>query len=244
MRDQLLALYKLQEIDTRVLQVEQSAAELPVRIRALEGELEGKRTELGALHSEAEQKRTEQRDAESLIADETAKIQKWKRRLNDIKTPREYQALSREVEQGERLVHEQEDRVLALSEEIQGKQAVIQEKEAELKANEARVNGEIRELKDKQSKLSREAAEIKRGREAITKTLPAPLLKQYDRIRERRGGSAIALTKGSSCSGCNVEIRPQQMVEVRKLNSLQTCAKCNRILILESLVLSGKEASA
>ena len=42
----------------------------------------------------------------------------------------------------------------------------------------------------------------------------------------------------------SVLAKSQQMVEVRKLNSIQTCAKCNRILVLESLVLGEKEANA
>lgn len=244
MREQLLALYKLQQIDSKALEVEKTATELPIRIKALETELEQQRSELGALHTEAEGKRTEQRDSENQAGDESGKAQKWKRRLNDYKNPREYQALSREVEQAERHAHDLELKVITLAEEIETKQKVILEKETELKAREAVVRAEVRELREREAKIAREAAEVRRGREAIMKIIPPAMVTKYERLRERRSGLAVALTKGSSCSGCNVEVRPQQMVEVRKLNSVQSCPSCNRILVLESLVLPEKEAHA
>ena len=112
MRDTLVALYQLQQIDLKVLEIERAAGQLPAKIKELELELEKERLAMGAARLELEAKRTEQRDAETLIRDEGEKLQKWKRRLIDIKTPREYQALSREVEQTERQIRDYEERVM------------------------------------------------------------------------------------------------------------------------------------
>ena len=236
MREKLLALYKLQEIDSRALELEKSAKHIPEKITELEREAEALRTELGALHSESEGQRKEVAEAEGAIREDGAKVHKWKRRLNDIKTPREYQALSREVEQNERMVRELEDKVVALMEEIEDRDKIIQDKDARLKDCEGQVSEQVRDLRLRQAKLSAEANEIRRGRDEITGGLPKNIVTRYERVRTRRAGLAVALTDGVICSGCHVEVRPQQMVEVRKLNTVEQCPTCQRLLVLQALV--------
>lgn len=235
MRDVLLALYKLQQIDSRAQEFEQAAQKLPARIHELEGALDQQRVALGAQRNEEEAKRIEQEAAEVQIREEGEKIQKWKRRLQEIRTPREYQALSREVEQLERVSRELEDKVLALTEEREAMKKVLGEKEAELREAESVAFKEIRELREKQAKLGKEATEAKAGREEILANLPKRWSSVYERTRPAREGLAVVLTAGDSCSGCNRVIRPQLMVEIRKLQSIETCPYCNRILVLESL---------
>ena len=128
MREQLIALYRLQEIDSRVLEIEKMAEVIPNKVSELESGLEAIRSELGALRAEDEAQKAESTEAEAQIREEGGKTTKWKRRLNEIKTPREYQALSREVEQGERLVRGLEERVMEHMTEIESRAAVIAEK--------------------------------------------------------------------------------------------------------------------
>lgn len=242
MRETLLALYKLQEIDSRVLEIEKGAAIFPARIRELEGQLNQLRTELGTIRTELEQKKTEQATDEGLIREENAKLQKWKRRLNDIKTPREYQALSREVETTERQVREAEERVVLVMADIEQRQLKVNEKEQELRARESEVNAQVKELREREQILNREAQAAKAGRSEITAKVPPRVLTLYDRVRNSRGGVAVALVKGGSCSACNVAIRPQLVVEIRRLDAVHQCPSCSRILVLDALV-AGPSAS-
>lgn len=239
MRDTLLALYRLQEIDSKALEIDRGAGQIPARIRELEGQLNELRTALGAARAELDGKTREQHDAEGLIRDESAKLQKWKRRLVDIKTPREYQALSREVEQGERQVRELEEKVVTLMGEIEQQQLVVNDKEAALRARESEASVVVKELRERAALLARESAEAKTGRGDLVKKIPEKVLALYDRIRDRRGGVAVALVTNGSCAGCNVAIRPQLLVEIRKLDSLHQCPSCSRILVLDALTLSS-----
>jgi predicted nucleic acid-binding Zn-ribbon protein len=243
-REILLRLHELQAIDSRVLEIERSAGVLPEKIRELEGELETMRSELGVLNAEVDTKRGEQREIEGQISEESGKHKKWKRRLNEIKTPREYQALSREVELGERQVRDFEESVLTIMSELEAKQKVIDEKEARLKEREAEVATKVRELRIRQAELSRDAAKIAAGRVEIIKALPENVVKKYEQIRERRNGIGVALVVDGACSGCNVQQRPQQLVELRKYTGLSTCSTCQRILIPEELVKNEKKEAA
>jgi len=242
-RENLKALYELQAIDSRVLEVERVAAALPEKIREIESEVEVLRTELGVLNAEVEQKKSSQREIQAQISEESGKHQKWKRRLNEIKTPREYQALSREVELGERQVREFEESVLGIMGEVEARQKVIAEKDAHLKEREVEVAGKVRELRIKQAELAKEAQRIATGRVEIVKRLPAPLVKKYDQIRERRNGIAVSLVVNGACSACNVQQRPQQIVELRKYTEVMACSQCYRILVPDELVKQPKEGA-
>lgn len=244
MRETLVALHKLQQIDSKVLEIERAASQYPAKIKEKEGQMEVLRMALGALRSELEAKKAEQRELESTIRDDTEKHHKWKRRLADIKTPREYQALSREVEGVERGIRDLEERVVALMQEIEAKQAVVSEKETELKSVEAELGGQVRELREKMATITKEALEAKTHRVPLAGKIPAKVLQQYERIRERRQGVAVAVATGGTCGSCNVAIRPQLMVEVRRLESIETCPSCSRIIMLDSLVLAPPSSDA
>lgn len=241
LRENLLALHELQAVDTRVLEVERVAAVLPNKIRELESGVEALRSELGQLNSEVDSKRGVQREIEGQISEESGKHKKWRRRLNEIKTPREYQALSREIELGERQVKDFEDSVLGIMSEVDEKQKAIGQREAELKEREAEVAVKVRELRTRQAELSKEAARIATGRTQIVQRLPEAMLKKYQQIRERRNGIAVALVVEGCCQGCNVQLRPQLVVELLRYTGLSTCPTCHRILVPEELVKGAKE---
>lgn len=237
MRETLVALYKLQQIDSKVLEIEKAAGQYPSRIKEKEALMEVQRMGLGALRSELEAKRAEQRDAENVIRDDTEKHHKWKRRLADIKTPREYQALSREVEGVERGIHELEDRVVVMMQEIEAKLAAVAEKEGEMRAVEAELGGQVKEMREKMAHITKEALEAKTHRVPLASKIPPNTLKLYERVRERRLGVAVAVAVGGTCGMCNVSIRPQLMVQVRKYESIEQCPSCSRIILVDSLVL-------
>ncbi|MFO0725771.1 MAG: C4-type zinc ribbon domain-containing protein [Myxococcota bacterium] len=239
MRDTLVALYQLQQIDLKVLEIERAAAQLPSRIKELEAELEKERAVMGAARMELEAKRTEQRDNETLIRDEGEKLQKWKRRLIDIKTPREYQALSREVEQTERQIREAEERVLAIMAEIESKAGAINEKESAFRAAESEATTKVRELRERMAAISRDALEAKTGRAPLVEKLPPKILQLYERVRERRAGVAVAIAQNGTCMGCNVAVRPQLMVEIRRLDTLEQCPGCSRLLVLDAVIVGA-----
>ncbi len=236
MRENLKTLHELQAVDTKVLEVERIGAVLPEKIRVLEAEVEVLRAELGGLNTELETRKKEQREIEAQIKEETEKHKKWKRRLNEIKTPREYQAMSREIELGERQVRDFEESVLAIMTEVEAKQKVLSEKDGDLKARELVVAGKVRELRIRQSELTKEAAKIAEGRISMLKQVPEPLLKKYEQLRERKNGIAVALVLEGRCLACNVQLRPQQIVDLKKYASIMACSQCYRILIPDELV--------
>jgi predicted nucleic acid-binding Zn-ribbon protein len=239
-RDTLLALYQLQQIDTKAFEIERSAQALPKKIQELEAELDVERVQLGVLRNELESKKTEQLTMDVTIKDEGAKAQKWKRRLNEIKTPREYQALSREVEGTERQIRDLEERGVGILQEIETKTAALGDREAVFRQKESEMLAKVRELRDRVALLNKEALEAKAGRPLAAAKLPQKTLALYDKVREKRQGLAVAVVKEGKCLGCNVALRPQLYVTVRKLESLEQCPSCSRLLVLDAVVFGAE----
>ena len=62
------------------------------------------------------------------------------------------------------------------------------------------------------------------------------MVKLYERVRGRRRGIAVVtVDNAGTCDGCQMQIRPQQMLEVRQLESIIQCPQCQRILVLQAL---------
>jgi len=235
-RETLLALYELQKIDTNAYNLTQQAEEIPRQIHELEQSLEGLRSELGTLNTELEGLRHEQREIEAKNAEEGEKHRKWKTRLHDIKSPREYQALSREVELGERQIRESEERLLELMTAVEERKKVIDSKTEELRAGETVVSSKVRALREKQASFKTEAEAASQGREVLVKKINKRVLKRYDDLRAKRNGVAVALTAEGACTGCNMAVRPQQLVEMLRFKTIERCAICQRILVHEQLL--------
>ena len=60
-----------------------------------------------------------------------------------------------------------------------------------------------------------------------------PALSQYERILERKEGSALVPVRGNACSGCNMVLPPQAINEVQMNTRLIPCESCARILYIE-----------
>jgi predicted nucleic acid-binding Zn-ribbon protein len=90
--------------------------------------------------------------------------------------------------------------------------------------------------------LQQELAELEEKRKKLRKAVPAPLLKRYEFIRQRRNGTAIAPVHEGVCLGCHMNILPQQFIDLQKGLEILQCPHCQRILYWAEEV--GEEAAA
>lgn len=241
MREEYKALYELQQLDSQVLEIEQSAAQIPKKIGEIEEEVDILRTRLGAANSELQGLRREMNDLEGTVTEESAKHQHWKQRLNKIANSREYQALSREIEQGERLVRSHEEKLLELGQAIETKEKEVGDQEAELRLRETEVRAKVNELREAQSEFRTKAEAAQTGREDLGKKVPARVLKKYEQLRKKLSGIAVAEVRDGACTGCNMQLRPQQVVELLRATAWQVCPTCHRLLVHETHVAKTDE---
>ncbi len=97
-REKLKALEELQQVDLKIRDLSTEAEKHPARLRQIEAERNQARANLDAMRGRIADNERARRQNEQLLQLEKEKVRKWESRLNELKTPREYAALARELD--------------------------------------------------------------------------------------------------------------------------------------------------
>ena len=103
--DQLIALIRLQHIDSKIDQIKKLRGDLPDEIRDMEDEMEGLSTRLEKLQQEQKDNDVAKKQAENDVKDAEGLIKKYEEQQLQVRNNREYDALTKEIEaQKQRIV--------------------------------------------------------------------------------------------------------------------------------------------
>lgn len=237
MRDTILTLIKLQDIDLRIRDIDQKLRTEPKALDEIKKELDQAKQELSLQMEKLKEKEREKRNAELELSDCEARIKKSQQRIMEVKTNKEYQALLIEIDEIKTLVSQWEERILELLEDIDSIKKTIAEGEKRIKELEKRrdlmqirVNNSLKRLKE-------ELSVLRQDREEVAKKLPEDLVKRYNFICDRRNGKAIVpVNHDAVCEGCHMHIPPQQYNELLKVDRIMSCPTCQRIIYWKGLI--------
>jgi predicted nucleic acid-binding Zn-ribbon protein len=236
LRNNLKSLYELQEIDLRIDGLDGEKGQLLSEAQALEAKLTEAREKIAARREEAEALETEKVALEANLASENDNIVRSESHLKEIKTQKEYQAVSKEISGAKKLIVELEEQLLQKINAIEEIGADVAKKEAELaelEQNVALQQGEVqRKVETLESGIAADAA----TREETIKGLPASVMKRYSRLRDQRRGIAVVEAKEGNCMGCNMHLPPQLYNTLFRADDVLTCPHCQRILVLRQEV--------
>lgn len=236
LREKLKALEELQQVDVELAEVRAEAEAVPRRRAEIDADVAVVRKAWQAEQERLAGVERERRSQEMTIAAERDKVKKWEGRLAEIRTPREYAALSREIDIAKKTnesAGEQTKLLAAQAEEIGRAIQALQEK---LDEKEAGAQEELEGLARREAEFgARTAALDGRRAELATRVEPA-LLARYENIRKRRGGIAVTQVVGNTCRGCNRNIPPQMAIILARANSIENCPNCNRIIYVPEAV--------
>jgi predicted nucleic acid-binding Zn-ribbon protein len=161
---------------------------------------------------------------------ERDKVKKWEGRLGEIKTPREYAALSREIEIAKKTNETQSEQARELTAQAAEIKQGLDAKEEELSEREASAQAETEEIEKHRAAAGEKMKRLESRRAAAVKLVDPGLLAKYENIKRRRAGIAIAQVVGMTCKGCHRNIPPQLAITLQRANSIETCPSCHRII--------------
>jgi len=230
----LEALIELQEIDCGLQKLEQAKGDLPQRVNSLSEEVRALEKEIAEKKEKNSELKKRRVEISARVEDLKVKLQKYQKQLYSVKTNKEYDALTLEIDttketqdQLEFEILEIDEATATLDEEI----VALEQKTAELKEELEHARAELDAM---MAKTRDEEQALNAKREQVLKRLSQPLISTYNRIRVNRGGRALALLKDGaygSCSECSTRIPPQRSLEIRMMNKIYTCEVCGRILV-------------
>ncbi len=226
-------LYALQEIDSAVDVREARLSE----VRAAFGddaEAALLRDELAALQAGLPELEGQQLDLDLKVNQEKEREATIERKLYDgsVTNAKELTDLQRDLEQVTRGRQAQEERLLAVLEALDEKRRAVRIAEQNLNERESTWTAEQKRLQAEDARLSQELDALRAQREAQAAKLTAALVTQYDRLRRRRKGIAVAKVERGACLGCRLSV--PAVVLQRARSTLQPapaqCPSCERFL--------------
>ena len=230
LREKLKALEELQQIDLETNEVTGELEKLPARRQRAEAAVAVARKAWEDEKARLESNERERRQLESLLSMERDKVKKWEGRLGEIKTPREFAALSREIDIAKKTNDGQHDQVKELTAQAAEIKKAIDAREEALSEAEATAQAEGEQIEKARATADERMKALEARRAAAAKVVDPALLAKYENIKRRRAGIAISQVVGMTCRGCNRNIPPQLAITLQRANSIETCPNCHRII--------------
>jgi uncharacterized protein len=225
-------LAQLQEIDLKIDSARGEKQALQDGIFSLEKRVEEMRLEIAGKNADLETVDDEKRALEENLTTELEAITRSEARLRDIKTQKEYQAVSKEIAAAKKVKSEVEELILQKITRGDELKAVIGERERVLQELEATSGGQKDELQGQIEKLDAIIDENLASREVTAQVISPSMIKKYTLLRERRQGVAVVEARNGSCLGCNMNLPPQLFNSLFKRDNLIACPHCQRLLFL------------
>ncbi|HYA86198.1 MAG TPA: C4-type zinc ribbon domain-containing protein [Nitrospirota bacterium] len=237
MDEQLSLLIQLQEIDGKIRSLREQKKRLPEFLADLERKREANKKNLESVKEELQAAQKNKRDRDLDLDAGVQKVEKLKARTSEIKNNKEYQALLKEIEIGERENKAIEDDILVLMEKIDATAAKIASAEQRSKEEEAVLQSEQMQREADFSKMEEELKGLEGAWQEVVARVKPDILVQYQKLLSTKAGVAITEVRGESCSGCYMSIPPQIFVNVKKNESIITCPNCHRMLYYKEAIV-------
>jgi predicted nucleic acid-binding Zn-ribbon protein len=237
MTDAFARLLELQDHDTRIDQLRHRRATLPARAEL--AKVEADRAALDARSNEVRARRDELGGQQSTLEDQIESSKKRRdelqRRLygGTVAAARELQAMDEEVRHLNRHISDLEDRELEVMEALEPVDGELQAADVEGDALDTRAAGLRAEIAAAEEELDAEIAGELAPRQPLAAELPADLLRRYEALRTKLGGTGAARLVGNSCTGCHLTLPAMEVDRIKKAppDAVITCDNCGRILV-------------
>jgi predicted nucleic acid-binding Zn-ribbon protein len=223
-------LIELQGIDSAIVRNTEIVEAIPAKVSLVEQPLREAQAAYEKLKQNLEVFAKKKKTKEGLLDDVNEKIKKLKARTTEIKTNKEYQALLKEIETGEKERNAVEDEILILMESIESCNSELDEQKEKVRVEEGKREAFKRKLEDEAAEVRKELDELRLRRESVAKGIDGDIYSLYFKLLEGRRGLAVVEAKDEVCRGCNMNMPPQLFVEIKKNEKIFQCPQCGRIL--------------
>lgn len=245
-------LLTVQELDKEIIHLKETLNRYPKIWDNVKNKL-AKAKETHSLASAAADKHQKDRKRlEQKLRLTTDELRRAQTQQNAVKTAKEYEAATKQLEHVKHQmedIHRRAEALLEKEDEIQTAAAdaekALKELEELYKSEKKRIREQFNEKKSLQAKL-----EAQRGEE-ILKVSPATR-QIYERTLVRYPGNCVVPVvnekvsgdeRGTNgCAGCYFEVLPEELVRIRQEHDIITCTNCGRLLYEEVEIESEHSA--
>jgi len=227
-------LYRLQEIDTardkirlRILKLQKLSGGSSQLVKA--------RRRTQAAEAELEKILEAQKEAELEANSLSARIQESESLLmgGEVRNPKELEALQANVDSMRRHRSTLEDSSVEALVKADELGQVIAKQTRELEQQEAEWQTKRQAIDQELLKRKKEYLYLKHLREQAVQIIDDKMLEQYEYLRGRKDGVAVAKLDDGSCTACHMQVPIGVIGNVERSEELIVCPACGRILCAE-----------
>jgi predicted nucleic acid-binding Zn-ribbon protein len=148
----------------------------------------------------------------------------------EVKTNKEYTAMQHEIETAASGVATFEDQILTLMMEADELTAAVKAADAALAAEEAKAKATRADVDTERGRLEAEVAALAATRTTVESEMKPEHVRLFVEGVAKRRGIAVSAIRDGHCQACQVRMRPQLLMDIRKGEQIFECESCKRIL--------------
>lgn len=220
----------LQEVLSKRIEIEKEIEEIPKALTTKE-----------ELLSRLQKSFIEKNDNKVASEEELARLTKLmgeaerareasEKRMDDISTQREYEALEKEIkgsteseQEYRREIQKVEKTIEVLSEMLTSEEELLNQQKKEIAEEKERIIAIVQEKEEVKAGMISEE-------KVISKDMDSEILFKFERIIKNKSGLGIVPVVSGVCSGCHMTLPAQFANDVRKGEEILFCPYCSRIL--------------
>ena len=231
--EKLKTLYALQQADTEIDKILQLRGELPVEVENLENEIEELKAKAARIAEMIEEYNLFINENKHNITDCDAQMEKYKSQLDNVSNSREYDSLSKEIENQSLLRQIAEKHIGEAKEKIFDKKNELEVVKEKISVRNDDLAAKKEELATIVESTSKEEEKLRANRDACAAKIDARTMSAYDRIRKSCNNhlAVVSVFNGNACGGCFNTVSPQRLIDIAANRKMIICEYCGRILV-------------
>lgn len=228
--EQLIALVRLQTIDSKIDQIKKLRGDLPDEIHDMEDEKAGLDIRQEKLETESKENEIAKVQANNDIKEAEGLIKKYEEQQLQVRNNREYDALTKEIEAQKQRIIDSQTRIEELDAGAPVVTLAVEEAGARLAELNEILTSKHSELSEVLKDTKSEQSAVEKKRKAAEKAVEDRYVRAYDRLRGRlRDGRAVVPLERGAAGGFAVP--PQRQLEIRQRNRIVVCEHTGRIIV-------------
>jgi len=234
LKEKLSLLISIQECDSQLVKLAGKKIKLPEKICRMEEDFRLNRENIELNKRKHDDLKEQRAECETKVKKLSEGMIKTKERLLEVKNNKEYQAMLKEIETGEKTRGEIESQIIALMEEMDKLSVLVKQDDETLKQATLKFEKEKKIIEDDLNAVDADTVSWTEKRMGLQKSIPADLLARYEIVKKRNNGVGVIPVWKAVCNGCHMNIPPQLYNELQRSNELLSCPNCNRIMYFQN----------
>lgn len=230
--EKIVALYELQQIDSRIDEINHIKGSLPLEVQDMQDAVKGVETRIETLLAEADELTAQGKAKKEDIEKSKVLIAKYEVQQKEVRNNREFESIGKEVEFQQLEIELCEKRIKEFAAEVKVKKAMVAEAKEILEDRKNELKEKQEELASIEAETVNEVKDLQVAAEKTSERIDSRLLDAYKRIRgNTRNGLAVVSVERDACAGCFNRIPPQRQIDIMGSKKVIVCEYCGRILV-------------